>query len=302
MERRKFIERASLATALTAIFPFGSNVYGASSVHKFNHIYAPHFGMFRHSVGGDLIAQIDFMAEQGFRALEDNGMMGRSIEDQNKIAKALERRDMKMGVFVVDGGDNWKKSLTTGQQEFSDNFLTTCKKALEVAKRTGAKWMTVVPGFYERNLPIGIQTAHVIEVLKKASDIFEPHGLTMVLEPLSDTPELFLRYSDQTYSICKAVGSPACKILYDAYHMQRNEGDLLANIDKCWTEIAYIQVGDNPGRKEPGTGEINYLNLFKHLYSKGYRGIIGMEHGLSVDGEAGEKKLIQAYKDSDKFN
>lgn len=302
MERRKFIEKASFATALTAILPFGSIALGAKQVHTFNHIYAPHFGMFNHSAGSDFIAQINYMADQGFRALEDNGMMGRPIEDQHKIGKALERRDMKMGVFVVDGGDNWKKSLTTGRQEFSDNFLATCKKAVEVAKRTGAKWMTVVPGFYERNLPIGIQTAHVVEVLKRASDIFEPHGLTMVLEPLSDTPDLFLRYSDQTYAICKAVDSPACKILYDAYHMQRNEGNLLANIDTCWTEIAYIQVGDNPGRKEPGTGEINYLNLFKHLYNKGYRGIIGMEHGLSVSGIEGEKKLIQAYKNSDNFN
>lgn len=301
MERRKFIEKASLATALTAFFPFISNANSFKQDHVFNLNYAPHFGMFNHSVGNDLIAQIEYMADQGFKALEDNGMMGRSIEDQNNIAKALERRDMKMGVFVIDGGDNWKKSLTTGKQEFSDNFLATCKKAVEVAKRTGAKWMTVVPGFYERNLPMGIQTANVIETLKKASDIFEPHGLTMVLEPLSDTPDLFLRFSDQTYSICKAVGSPACKILYDAYHMQRNEGDLLSNIDKCWTEIAYIQVGDNPGRKEPGTGEINYLNLFKHLYNKGYRGIIGMEHGLSMGGIEGEKRLIQSYIDTDKF-
>lgn len=301
MERRKFIEKASLATAFTALFPFISNANSFKQDHFFNLNYAPHFGMFNHAAGNDLIAQIEYMADQGFKALEDNGMMGRSIEDQNKIAKALERRGMKMGVFVIDGGDNWKKSLTTGKQEFSDNFLATCKRAVEVAKRTGAKWMTVVPGFYERNLPIGIQTANVIETLKKASDIFEPQGLTMVLEPLSDTPDLFLRFSDQTYSICKAVGSPACKILYDAYHMQRNEGNLISNIDKCWSEIAYIQVGDNPGRKEPGTGEINYLNLFKHLYNKGYRGIIGMEHGLSMEGIEGEKKLIQSYIDSDKF-
>ncbi|AFL85777.1 hydroxypyruvate isomerase [Belliella baltica DSM 15883] len=301
MERRKFIEKASLATAFSALFPFLSNANGYRKDHTFNLNYAPHFGMFNQSAGKDLIAQIEYMADQGFKALEDNGMMGRSIEDQNKIAKALERRGMKMGVFVIDGGDNWKKSLTTGKQEFSDNFLSTCEKAVEVAKRTGAKWMTVVPGFYERNLPLGIQTANVIETLKKASDIFEPHGLTMVLEPLSDTPDLFLRFSDQTYSICKAVGSPACKILYDAYHMQRNEGNLLANIDKCWSEIAYIQVGDNPGRKEPGTGEINYLNLFKFLYEKGYDGIVGMEHGLSLGGIEGEKRLIQSYIDSDKF-
>ncbi|MCU0335940.1 MAG: TIM barrel protein [Chitinophagaceae bacterium] len=123
----------------------------------------------------------------------------------------------------------------------------------------------------------------------------------MVLEPLSDNPDLFLRYSDQTYEICRAVGSPACKILYDIYHMQRNEGNLIANMDKCWEEIAYIQIGDNPGRKEPGTGEINYRNVFRHLHRKGYQGILGMEHGIAGEGKEGELALIKAYREADAF-
>jgi hydroxypyruvate isomerase len=121
----------------------------------------------------------------------------------------------------------------------------------------------------------------------------------MVLEPLSDTPELFMRYSDQTYALCKAVNSPSCKILYDVYHMQRNEGNLLANIDKCWDEIAYFQIGDNPGRKEPTTGEINYKNLFQHVHNKGYRGVWGMEHGNAKPGKEGELALIKAYRECD---
>ncbi|MFO0268252.1 MAG: TIM barrel protein, partial [Cyclobacteriaceae bacterium] len=123
-----------------------------------------------------------------------------------------------MGVFVVDGGDNWKTSLTTGKPEFVENFVNTCRKCVDAAKRVNAKWMTVVPGFFERRLPMGIQTAHVVDALRRGAEIFEPHGLIMVLEPLSDTPDLFMRYSDQTYELCKAVNSPACKILYDVYH------------------------------------------------------------------------------------
>ncbi len=122
--------------------------------------------------------------------------------------------------------------------------------------------------FFERKLPIGIQTANVVEALRLGAEILEQHGLIMVLEPLSDTPELFLRTADQTYEICKAVKSPSCKILYDIYHMQRNTGHLIPMMDMCWEEIAYIQIGDNPGRKEPGTGEINYKNIFKHLHEK----------------------------------
>ena len=232
--------------------------------------FAPHFGMFKNSAPGGLADELKFMADQGFRSLEDNGMLGRSIDDQNLIAKTMEQLNMRMGVFVVDGGDNWKTSLTTGKQEFLDNFLNTCKKSVEVAKRVNAKWMTVVPGFYERRMPIGIQTANVIEALKRGAEIFELHGLTMVLEPLSDTPELFLRNADQTYMICKAVGSPSCKILYDIYHMQRNEGNLIATMQNTWDEIAYIQIGDNPGRKEPGTGEIHYGNVFKFIHYRNF--------------------------------
>jgi len=141
----------------------------------------------------------------------------------------------------------------------------------------------------------------VVEALRRGAEIFEPHGLIMVLEPLSDTPELFLRHAPQTYMICKAVNSPSCKILYDVYHMQRNEGHLIPTIEQCWDEIAYFQIGDNPGRKEPTTGEINYKNIFKYIHSKGYKGVMGMEHGNSMPGKEGELALIKAYRESDQF-
>lgn len=301
MKRRGFIKKLGLGGTFMSVS--GALSFPASSKRlkeePFKMDFAPHFGMFKNSAPGGLADELKFMADQGFRSLEDNGMLGRSIDDQNLIAKTMEQLNMRMGVFVVDGGDNWKTSLTTGKQEFLDNFLNTCKKSVEVAKRVNAKWMTVVPGFYERRMPIGIQTANVIEALKRGAEIFEPHGLTMVLEPLSDTPELFLRNADQTYMICKAVGSPACKILYDIYHMQRNEGNLIATMQNTWDEIAYIQIGDNPGRKEPGTGEIHYGNVFKFIHEKGFDGILGMEHGNAIQGKEGELALIDAYRKVD---
>ncbi len=303
MERRKFLKNLGLSgSALTlasgAVIPsFASSNRKAEPT--FNMDFAPHFGMFRNSAPGGFVNELKFMADQGFRSLEDNGMLGRSVEDQTLIANTMESLGMRMGVFVIDGGENWKVSLTSGKQEFMDNFLATCQKSVEVAKRVNAKWMTVVPGYFERNLPMGIQTANVIEAYKRAAEIFEPHGLVMVMEPLSDNPDLFLRHADQSYMICKAVDSPACKILYDIYHMQRNEGNLIATMQKTWDEIAYIQIGDNPGRKEPGTGEINYGNVFKFINEKGFKGICGMEHGNANPGEDGEKALIEAYRKVD---
>jgi hydroxypyruvate isomerase len=172
---------------------------------------------------------------------------------------------------------------------------------VEAAKRVNAKWMTVVPGYFERKLPMGVQTANVVDALRRGAEIFEPHGLTMVLEPLSDNPDLFLRFSTQTYEICKAVNSPSCKILFDIYHMQRNEGDVISHINLCWDEIVYFQIGDNPGRREPGTGELNYKNIFKHINERGYKGVMGMEHGISKEGKEGELALIEAYRQADSF-
>lgn len=300
MNRRHFIKNSALVgggLSVAGVPP----VSNSEAAKPFNLNYAPHFGMFENSAGKDLFDQLKYMADNGFKSLEDNGMLGRTTEVQTKIGDTLAKLGMTMGVFVIDGGDNWKTSLTTGKQEFKDNFIKTCKTSVEVAKRVNAKWMTVVPGFFERKLPMGIQTAHVIDALRQGAEILEPHGLVMVLEPLSDTPDLFLRHSDQTYMICKAVNSPSCKILYDIYHMQRNEGHLIPNMELTWDEIAYIQIGDNPGRKEPTTGEINYKRVFEWIDKKGYKGVMGMEHGNFAPGKDGEANLIKAYREVDSF-
>ena len=267
----------------------------------FNLDYAPHFGMFKNLAGDDLLDQITYMHERGFRSLEDNGMMKRTPAMQEKIGNHLAKLGMTMGVFVLDKGGNGANTLAAGKQDHVDIFLDGCKKAVEVAKRVNAKWTTVVPGNYQRNLPLDIQNANVIEALRKGAEILEPHGLTMVLEPLSDNPDLYLRYSPQTYLVCKGVNSPSCKILYDIYHQQKNEGHLITLMEMCWDEIAYIQIGDNPGRKEPGTGEINFQNVFKYIYEKGYKGVCGMEHGNFGSGKEGEEAVIQAYRKADSF-
>jgi hydroxypyruvate isomerase len=305
MQRRQFTQNILAATGLAALSSSSSEAGVFSKAQTpFKMKYAPHFGMFENSAGKDEIDQLKFMAEMGFSAMEDNGMMSKSSELQKKIGETMAKLNMTMGVFVV-GFDNWppKSTLSTGNKEWRDKFLKTCREAVEVAKRCNAKWMTVVPGNFQRELPMGIQTANVIESLRQAAAIFEPHNLTMVLEPLSDNPDLFLRHSDQTYMICKAVNSPACKILFDMWHMQRNEGRMTQNMDWTWDEIAYFQIGDEPGRNEPTTGEVNYKNLFKHINEKakatGKDFVLGMEHGNATKGKEGEMKLIEAYRACD---
>jgi hydroxypyruvate isomerase len=174
---------------------------------------------------------------------------------------------------------------------------------VDVARRVRATYLTVVPGLADPNLPADYQTAHCIDLLRKCCDIVEPHGLVMVLEPLNrltNHPGVFLYGSPQAYLLCRAVNRPSCRILFDIYHQQISEGNLIPNIDRCWDQIGYFQSGDNPGRNEPGTGEINYGNVLGHIYRKGYRGFVGMEHGNAKPGAEGEKAVIEAYRQLDR--
>lgn len=299
-----------MKAAATAALGVGGMVEAMAEVgrakrgEKFSLKYAPHWGMFQNSAGGDLVDQLKFAADEGFHAWEDNGMKGRSVQDQERVAKAMTDLGITMGVLVVNGDTAWNPSLSSGNKEQLDKFIAECKSTVDVAKRVNAKWMTVVPGSIDYRQDMGYQTANVIDALRRAAEIFEPHGLVMVLEPLNfrDHPSQFLNKIAQGYEICRAVNSPSCKILFDMYHQQVHEGNIIPNIDRGWSEIAYFQIGDNPGRNEPTSGEVNYQNIFKHIAGKGFKGILGMEHGIANPGKEGERKLIDAYRWCDSFS
>lgn len=264
--------------------------------------YAPHFGMFAASAGDGLIDQLRFAAAHGFRAWEDNGMKDRSIDDQRAIAEEMERLGMTMGVVSALRGV-WKGVNFAGRDQAArEQILDAMRSIVDVARRVNTKYLTVVPGLADLKLSRDYQMANCVELLKRCCDIVEPHGLVMVLEPLNtlrNHPGVLLTGSPQAYLLCRAVNRPSCKILFDIYHQQITEGNLIPNLDGCWDEIAYIQTGDNPGRKQPATGEIDYGNVFRHLNSKGYRGIVGMEHGVAGRGKDAEMDVIRAYQQVD---
>lgn len=284
------------ATAATT--PSGENPRGGT----FKLLYAPNFNTFKHHAGDDFVDQLKFMADKGFRALEDNGLPKRSVQDQERIGRELQRLNFQMGVFVANA-DFGAVTFVKNDPEIRAMLVQKMRDSVEVARRVNAKWATVVLDAVDPKIDMGIQTANAIDNLRACAEIFEEAGLVMVLEPLNrwNHPNLFLTGVPQAYAICRAVNSPACKILDDFYHQQITEGNLIPNLDACWSEIAYIQVGDNPGRKEPGTGEINYRNIFKHLHGKGYKGVVGMEHGKFTDSREGELAVIKAYQEADDF-
>jgi len=324
LNRRSFISRTAMLAATSSLV-LGAALRSpaqeaAGQNRKFKLRYAPHPGIFKESAGDDVLDQIRFCADQGFTAFEYNSLPSQSAVMQEKIGKLLAELGMKMGVFVAYASFDAPVFATVNKVK-QEEVLKKIRDAVDIAKRAGAQWFTVVPGSVDQQissdqwnryggarLAEGYQTANVIELLRRCAEILEPHKLTMVLEPLNwyaNHGGVFLRYSDQAYAICKAVNSPSCKILFDIYHQQISEGNLIPNIERCWDEIAYFQTGDNPGRKEPGTGEINYRNVFKYIHDRSRREnrdfVIGMEHGNSKPGKAGEQAVIQAYRDADAF-
>ena len=312
MTRRNFTKTAMTALVGAATVSTASAQTIGEKAPAFKSKFAPNLGQFRATCKGMKIDdKLRFLYDCGYRALEDNGMPNRPREEQDLIAKTMEKLGMEMGVFVAHA--EWGNAAMTGHRldmkkrqrdkkaaiEYWDNKM---KNVCELAKRVNAKWCTVVPGLEDPSLEPEYQFANVAEHLKRICEVLEKNnGPVIVLEPLNirDHASLWLKRIPQAYALCKAVGSKHCKILDDLYHQQITEGNLIPNLDAAWDEIAYIQVGDHPGRKEPTTGEINYKNVFQHLWDKGYRGIIGMEHGQSDRTLEGDKKLLNAYRSVD---
>lgn len=303
--RRSFLKTATLATATLAAARFGEAGQAGPAAGKgaaFKLKYAPGLGTFPAHAGKSAADQLKFMADQGFGAWFDNGLMGRPAAEQEALARESQRLGLTIGPFVVYA-DFGVESFVTKDQAIRDMLAGRIKTAVETGKRTGCKWTLAVPGRFNLSADWGYQTANVVENLKRLAPICEPSGLVIVLEPLNpkDHPGLFLTKMAQAYEICKAVGSPSVKILDDMYHQQITEGNIIPNIDACWDELVSFHVGDSPGRKEPGTGEMNYRNIFKHLHGKGYTGVLCCEHGLSKPGLEGEKAFLEAYRAADGF-
>lgn len=261
--------------------------------------YGPRVGFLR---GLSVPQQLEVYAKNGFFQFEYNGLPSQSMEEIKAIRAKMDELNMGMGVFVVNRG-GWRPTAM-GDRGGHKEFLEDCKRAVELHNVVRNECATVTSGLQVPHLTFAQQTANAIEVLKRASDIVASTKLVLVLEPLNwkvDHAGYFVSYIEHAAEIIGGVDRPNVKILYDIYHQQITEGNLINHIRHYYELIGYFQTGDVPGRLEPYTGEINYQNVFKTLYQLGYKGIIGMEHGLSEQGEAGLMKCFEAYRKADQF-
>lgn len=306
MKRRNFIKNTAVSgmalTGLAGTMAASASEAKVSNSEKFKLKYAPGLGTFSEHAGTDPIDNIKFMSDQGFTAMFDNGLMGKSPEMQEKIAAELANRGMDIGPYVLYA-DFKVKSMVLNTKDVRYMLKEKLQEGIETTKRTGAKYALMVPGHFDDRLEWDYQTANVVDCMRELSDIAEKAGVIIVLEPLNrwDHPGLFLTGIPQSDMICRAVNSPSCKIVDDIYHQQITEGNIIPNIDRAWDSIGAFHIGDNPGRKEPTTGEINYKNIFKHIHQKGYDGVLCCEHGKSITGKEGELAFIKAYREVDSF-
>lgn len=295
MNRRKFFAAGAVA-GLSGSF---LSDLSAQEKHKpFTLKYAPHFGMFKNSAPGGLLDELRFAHDHGFRAWEDNGMSARPVGEQEAIGAEMEKLGITMGVVSAKTGIK-ELNFASKDKEAHQVVLDQIAATVDVAKRVNAGYMTLVSGQVDPRWDRETQYANCIDLLRRAVEIVEPHNITMVMEPLNrfrNHPGSFLQTVTEGYLICMAVDHPNCKVLYDLYHQQIAGGNLIPLFDLCRDQIGYLQVGDNPGRKEPGTGEINYAKVFEHVHASGFDGIVGMEHGNSGKGIEGEKAVIEAYR------
>jgi len=224
--------------------------------------------------------RIDLIAAQGYKAFSFWGAGGKDLD---AMVRAQKRHGLKCGSITGNGKTGWGTGLTkTG---FEQAFLDDIAEHIETAKKFGTQNLISFVGATQKEIPWEVQYKQIISGLKKAGDLAEKHDVFVVLEPLNpvESPQMSVLTAQAGFKILQEVNHPRVKLDFDMYHLQLGEGNLINNLKFGWQKglIKFVEIGDVPGRKEPGTGEVNYANIFKTLREIGYDGFVGLEHGTS---------------------
>lgn len=295
MDRRIFckITGAALAAMATGVAPARSQ-----AANPFKAKFAPHLDLLPTAPKG-FVEQLQFAYDLGFRAWEENWLSRQPPEVQDEVAAFCKNKGMTLGVTVITGGHGVK--FYDPDEEGVKKILADMHRGVELARRTGQTNMTMVPGPRDDSMPREKQLEKAVDLMKRCCDVVEEHGIILAQEPLSHGilggPPLLRSFADG-HRLCTLVNRKSCKLLADFYHeAEIGNGDrLIENAEKAWDQVSYVQYGASPGRKEPGTGNLDYVAVTRWLREKGYDGVIGMEHDASQQGKAGLDALLTAYR------
>lgn len=271
--------------------------------------YASHLGyrspdtpLFREYVGSDdPVAHVEFAASLGFAGVQYALAVTRPREEITRVARALAHHRLEPGCLLYAPRDVltqplWGSSDTDAKQ-VRELHLT---RSFAVAQELGARRIAVLSGAHPGQ-PRTIQHAALIENLKSAAEKAERAGVVLCLENLSrrSLPGMLLEHVADAYAAVTAVSSPHVRLIFDTSHVQIMDGDVLENLRTTWHAIEIIQLADNPGRGEPGSGELNFANILRAIHHQGYAGLVELEHGWTRTGRDVELRGIQSLRELD---
>jgi len=297
MDRRGFLGAAAGGGLATAA---ATAATGAETPGKpFKLRYACELNWLEKELG--VAQRLDLFKEHGFTAVEYNGLLRHPLPEVESIRRELDARSMDFGIFVANPG-GWDRAGVVDPKQHPA-FLDEIRKALEYHKLIRNRSATTLTGMARPGVSRSEQRRSCVEGFKKAAELLAGSELALVVEPLNhiDHPGFFMTHADELAEVIAQVASPNVRMLYDFYHLQVTQGNLIRDFQQYYDLVGYIQTGDVPGRKEPGTGETNYRNVFKAVHAKGYSGLVGMEHGFSVPGREGFLRCAKAYREADDF-
>jgi len=262
--------------------------------------YAPHLGyrppfqpLFAALAGSDdPLDQIRFAADNGFAGVLYAAARGRPPAEQERVGEALAARGLEAGCILYTTFDQLRNtSWASDSTEARGWIAAELAQAIEAARRVGARRLAVLGGA-DPQRPIACQHAAFVQNLRRAADIAGRAGLTLCLETLSrkSVPGMLLQHMPDALAVARAVDHPAVRLIFDTSHVQVMDGDLLFHLEQAWDSIAIVQLADNPGRLEPGTGEIHFESVLRFLARRGYRGLVELEHGWQEAGLESERR------------
>lgn len=218
------------------------------------------------------LERIDAVAEAGLKAFEFWGWKEKPLD-------AIRGRAERCGLQIATFGLDTRGPMVGGSR--TPEFLEGLKASIETARRMGVKSLLCTVGQEIAGVDRSEQRRAIVDKLKAGAPLLEDAGVSAVVEPLNilvDHKGYYLSSSAEGLNIIDAVGSPNVRLLFDVYHQQITEGNVTQNLTTHIDRIGYIHIADVPGRHEPGTGELNYANIFKAIEGAGYRGFIGLEY------------------------
>jgi hydroxypyruvate isomerase len=222
---------------------------------------------------GSFEENLERVAQAGYGHVELVGEFAQwSAEDWRRILARMQA--LKITVDATSGVKSGFADPSGG-----DAFVAELKAFVPVMQRLGCGQVILLSGKRTEGAAPGVQHAASIETLKRAAEILSAAGLMGVIEPIDrlENPPIYLDGVTEAFEIVRAVGSPKIKVLYDLYHEQRGMGNLIEKLEKNIDEVGLIHVADVPGRHEPGTGEMNYANIYRKLAELHYARVIAME-------------------------